>query len=77
MVKATDVGRPRTRPPGEDVIIGFKITDTLAKALDAEAELMTHERPVGASRVSRTECLKILIGEALAARAVARKSRQQ
>jgi hypothetical protein len=76
-VNVEHVGRPRVRPPGEDIILGFKVSDATVKALDAEAEIMSRERPSGASRVSRTECLKILIAEALTARAKARADRKQ
>jgi len=75
--KVDGVGRPRVRPPGEDIILGFKVSDATVKALDAEAEIMTRERPPGASRVSRTECLKILLSEALAARAKTRADRSK
>lgn len=74
--KLPDVGRKRTAPPGADIILGFKVPDTLVKALDAEAEQMTRERGLGASQVSRTEVIKILLSEGLAARAKARRERQ-
>jgi hypothetical protein len=76
-VKVDNVGRPRVRPLGEDIILGFKVSDATVKALDAEAEIMSRERPAGASRVSRTECLKILVAEALAARAATRTKPRQ
>ncbi len=71
-----DVGRKRERPAGADIILGFKAPETLVKALDAEAEHMTSERQMGSSPVSRTEAIKVLLAEALAARAKARGSRQ-
>lgn len=72
-----DVGRPKIRPADEDSILSFKVSAALIKALDAEAEIMTRERPVGASKVSRSEALKILLGEILAIRAKARTERKQ
>jgi hypothetical protein len=75
--KLADVGRKRQRPAGEDIILGFKAPDALVKALDAEAEHMTSERQMGSSPVSRTEAIKVLLAEALAARAKARGERKQ
>lgn len=66
--KLPDVGRPRIRPPGENTVISFKVTDELIASLDKAAEAMSRERPPGSSRVSRTEAIKILLSEALAAR---------
>jgi hypothetical protein len=76
-VRLPDVGRPKIRPADEDSILSFKVSAALIKALDAEAEQMTRERPVGASKVSRSEALKILLGEILAAKAKARAERKQ
>ena len=61
-----DVGRPKIRPADEDTILSFKVSATLVKALDAEAERMTEERGPGASRVSRTEAVKVILGRWLA-----------
>jgi hypothetical protein len=66
--KLGDVGRPRTRPPGEDTVLSFKVTDEFIAMLDKAAEALTRERPPGSSKVSRTEAIKILLSEALAAR---------
>ena len=74
--KLSDVGRPRTRPPGEDTVLSFKVTDEFVAMLDKAAEELTRERPAGSSKVSRTETLKILLTEALAARAATRSKRQ-
>jgi hypothetical protein len=63
-----DVGRPRTRPPGENTVLSFKVGDEFIALLDKAAEALTRERPPGSSRVSRTEAIKILLSEALAAR---------
>jgi hypothetical protein len=64
-----DVGRPRIRPPGENTVLSFKVTDEFIDMLDKAAEQLTRERPPGSSRVSRTEAIKILLAEALTARA--------
>ena len=66
--KLPDVGRPRIRPPGENTVLSFKVSDELIAMLDKAAEALTRERPAGSSRVSRTEAIKILLSEALAAR---------
>jgi hypothetical protein len=63
-----DVGRPKIRPPDEDTILSFKVSAALVKALDAEAERMTAERGPGASKVSRTEAVKVILGRWLAER---------
>jgi hypothetical protein len=64
-----ELGRPRTRPPGENTVLSFKATDEFIAMLDKAAESLTRERPLGSSKVSRTETIKILLAEALAARA--------
>jgi hypothetical protein len=64
-----DLGRPRTRPPGENTVLSFKATDEFIATLDKAAEALSHERPPGSSKVSRTETIKILLTEAIAARA--------
>ena len=76
MVEASDVGRPRIRPPGEVTVLSFKVTDEFIAMLDKAAEGLTRERPAGSSKVSRTEAIKILLAEALAARAERSKPRQ-
>jgi hypothetical protein len=70
--KVPAMGRPRTAPPGAALILGFKVPDSIIKALDEEAQRMTQERGLGASPVSRTEVIRTLIVEGLAARAKAR-----
>jgi hypothetical protein len=75
--KVPAMGRKRKAAAGADVILGFKVADTLVKALDAESDHMTRERGLGASQVSRTETIKVLLAEALAARAKARTERKQ
>jgi hypothetical protein len=76
--KVAEVGRKR-KPgnEGADVILGFKVAPALVKALDAESDAMTEERGINASQVSRTETIKILLGEALEARAKARAERSK
>jgi hypothetical protein len=56
-----DVGRPRARPEDEDTILSFRVSDATIKALDAEAARLTAERGPGASKVSRTEMVKMII----------------
>ena len=51
--------------------LSFKVEEDLIKSIDAEAERML---PGG--NVSRTSAIKILIREALEARAVARKPKK-
>ena len=68
-----DLGRPRTRPPGENTVLSFKATDDFVAMLDKAAEALTRERPPGSSKVSRTETIKILLTEALAARSKPRQ----
>jgi len=75
--KVPAMGRPRKAAADADIILGFKVAPALVKALDAESEAMTIERGINASQVSRTETIKILLGEALTARAKARSERQQ
>jgi hypothetical protein len=71
--KLPDVGRPRTRPPGEDTILSSKVSDATVKALDAEAARMTVERGPGASKVSRTEAVKVILAKWLADRSKPRQ----
>ena len=74
--KMPAMGRKRQAAADADIILGFKVAPALVKALDAESEAMTQERGIGASQVSRTETIKILLSEALAVRAKARTDRQ-
>ena len=60
-VRMADVGRPRTRPAGEDTILSFKVEPKLVKALDSEAARMSAERPAGSARISRTEAIKVIL----------------
>ena len=66
--KVLYVGRPRTRPPGEDMVLSFRVTEETLTTLDRLADKMTAERPAGSSRVTRTEAVKILLSDAIAAR---------
>lgn len=50
--KLPDVGRPRTRPPGETLSLGIKVDPKLAEALDAEVKLMNAEQPPGRASIS-------------------------
>ena len=72
-VRTADVGRPRTRPPGEDTILSFKVEAKLVKALDNEAARMSSERPAGSARISRTEAIKVILYRWLEAQAKPRQ----
>ena len=56
-----DVGRPRKRALTETINIGFKADPELVRALDDEAAHLTAERGPGASKVSRTEAIKVIL----------------
>ncbi len=75
--KLPDVGRPRTRPPGETLSLGIKVDPKLAEALDAEVKLMNAEQPPGRASISRGELIRIALHEWLAARAKSRSERKQ
>ena len=66
--KLPDVGRPRVRALTETINIGFKADPELVSALDEEAAHLTAERGPGASKVSRTEAVKVILAKWLAAR---------
>ena len=74
--KLHDVGRPRTRPPGETLSLGIKVDPKLAEALDAEVKVMNAEQPPGRASISRGELIRIALHEWLATRAAARSKRQ-
>jgi hypothetical protein len=74
LVKTPEVGRPRTRPPGETLSLGIKIDPKLAETLDAEAARMTAERPPGSAKISRGELIRVIIHEWLEARSKSRQS---
>jgi hypothetical protein len=59
--KLPDVGRPRIRPLDETAALSFKVSPELIRALDAEAVRLTAERGPGASKVSRTEAVKVIL----------------
>ncbi len=61
-----DVGRPRVRALTETINIGFKAEPDLVRALDAEAARLTADRGPGASKVSRTEAIKVILAKWLA-----------
>jgi hypothetical protein len=63
-----DVGRPRIRPLDETAALSFKVSPELIRELDAEAARLTVERGPGASKVSRTEAVKVILAKWLAAR---------
>lgn len=67
-----DVGRPRIRPPGETIALGFKAEPELIEALDAEAARLSAERPPGSARISRAELIKIILHDWLEKRSPAR-----
>jgi hypothetical protein len=71
--KLADVGRPRTRPPGEKTTLSFQVEDSFLKALDEEALRLTAERGPGASKVSRSEMVKVILSKWLAARSKPRQ----
>jgi hypothetical protein len=58
-----DVGRPRTRPPGEKTTLSFQVEDAFLKALDDEALRLTTERGPGARKVSRSEMVMIILSK--------------
>jgi len=60
------VGRPRVRALTETINIGFKADPELVRALDEEATRLTAERGPGASKVSRTEAIKVILAKWLA-----------
>jgi len=62
------VGRPRIRALTETINIGFKAEPDLVRALDEEAARLTSERGPGASKVSRTEAIKVILAHWLATR---------
>ena len=62
------MGRPRTRPPGEKTTLSFQVEDSFLKALDEEALRLTAERGPGASKVSRSEMVKVILAKWLASR---------
>ncbi len=63
-----DVGRKRQRPPGEKTTLSFQVEDAFLKALDDEAAHLTEERGPGASKVSRSEMVKVILSKWLAER---------
>jgi hypothetical protein len=62
------LGRPRIRPLTESIALGFKAAPDLVQALDQEAARLTAERGPGASKVSRTEVIKLVLAKWLADR---------
>ncbi len=62
-LRSRAMGRPRKQPPGADTTLSFKVEADLITAIDAEAARML----VG-GKVSRTQAIKVLLREALAAR---------
>ena len=71
--RLSDVGRPRIRPLTESIALGFKAAPDLVQALDAEAARLTAERGPGASKVSRTEAIKVILAKWLADQAKPRQ----
>lgn len=75
-VNIPDVGRPRTRPPGPKTTLSFQVSEDLVAVLDTEAARMTAERGLGASKVTRSELVNMILSEWAAARSkTASKSR--
>jgi hypothetical protein len=58
----------------ETINIGFKADPELVRALDEESAHLTAERGPGASKVSRTEAIKVILAKWLAARSKPRQS---
>jgi len=73
---ADDVGRPRTRPPGEKTTLSFQVEDAFLKALDEEALRLTAERGPGARKVSRSEMVTVILAKWMAERTATRSKRQ-
>jgi hypothetical protein len=71
--KLPDVGRPRIRPLDETAALSFKVSPALIRALDAEAARLTAERGPGASKVSRTEAVKVILARWLESQAKPRQ----
>jgi hypothetical protein len=71
--RLVDVGRPRKRALSETINIGFKADPELVRALDDEAARLTAERGPGASKVSRTEAIKVILAKWLADRSKPRQ----
>lgn len=63
-----DMGRPRIRPLNETAALSFKVAPELIRALDEEAARLTAERGPGASKVSRTEAVKVILAKWLSNR---------
>jgi hypothetical protein len=61
--KILDVGRPRTRPPGPKTTLSFQVSEEIVATLDAEAARMTAERGLGASKVTRSELVNIILAK--------------
>jgi hypothetical protein len=57
----------------ETINIGFKADPDLVRALDEEAARLTAERGPGASKVSRTEVIKVVLARWLAERSKPRQ----
>ena len=70
----SEMARPRVRPPGTKTVLSFLVDDSLIESLDAAAEELSKERPVGSAKVARSEVVKIALTQWLAARP---KPRQQ
>ena len=58
-----DVGRPRTRPPGPKTTLSFQVSEEIIATLDGEAARMTAERGPGASKVTRSELVNIILAK--------------
>lgn len=71
-----EMGRPRKRQPGEDVILGFKVSQDLVSALDDEAEARSDAQEPGRAKVSRTDVIRVALHEWLAGEARPLKKRR-
>lgn len=71
LMQTPDVARPPRKPdePDRTVVVGFRLPSSLVDDLDAEAREIA---PPGL-QFTRTDALKVLLTEAIAARRAARK----
>lgn len=71
--KLPDVGRPQTRPPGPKTTLSFQVSVEIVAILDSIAARKTAERGLGASKVTRSELVNIILAEWAAAQAKPRQ----
>jgi hypothetical protein len=71
------MSRPKTRPEGAKTVLSFQVDPDLLASLDEEADLLTRERGEGASKVYRSEAVKMAIAAWLKMRKADRTKRPQ